>query len=184
MDQSRGRTRSERGRQEMTNSNPSPSPRLLWCPWPGTWRQMGMEGGRNKAWPARGPTYAQLVLESWLQHTQDLLDVTWTVSSFSYIHVNPMKSAGWIFSRLNKSPDKTIMPTKWPNKYLMHCSTSQKLTQNQKKLFKGYPTTVLNSPYYDKSIKQRRAYLTHNPQRLELLTVANEHEWICVLILG
>ncbi len=53
-----------------------PPPRLLWCPWSGTWRQMGMEGGRGKAWLARGPTYAQLVPESWLQFTQDLLDVT------------------------------------------------------------------------------------------------------------
>ncbi len=36
----------------------------------------GDGGGRGKAWPASGPTYAQLVLESWLQHTQDFLDVT------------------------------------------------------------------------------------------------------------
>jgi hypothetical protein len=39
-------------------------------------QQIGMEGGGGgKAWPARGPTYAQVVLESWLQHTQDLLDM-------------------------------------------------------------------------------------------------------------
>ncbi len=41
-----------------------PPPRLLWCPWLGTWRQMGDEGGGGKAWPTPGPTYAQLVLES------------------------------------------------------------------------------------------------------------------------
>ncbi len=42
-----------------------------------TGRQMGEGGGGGgKAWPTLGPTYAQLVLESWLQHTQDLLDVT------------------------------------------------------------------------------------------------------------
>jgi hypothetical protein len=32
MDQSRGRIQLERRRQEMTSSNPSPLPRLLWCP--------------------------------------------------------------------------------------------------------------------------------------------------------
>jgi len=55
----------------------------------------------------------------------------------------------------------------------MHCCTSKNLTQNQKKLFKGLiPTTNLEFPYSVKSIKQRRAYLTHYPQRLNSLVMA------------
>ncbi len=76
MDQSRGRIRSEHRRQEMTNSDPSPlHPGSFGVPGQGLGDKWGW-GGRGKAWLARGPTYAQLVPESWLQHTQDLLDVT------------------------------------------------------------------------------------------------------------
>jgi hypothetical protein len=44
----------------MTNSNPSPSPGSFGVPGQGIKRQMGMEGGRGKAWLARGPTYTQI----------------------------------------------------------------------------------------------------------------------------
>ncbi len=61
----------------MTNSDPSPlHPGSFGVPGQGLGDKWGVEGGRGKAWLARGHTYAQLVPESWLQHTQDLLDVT------------------------------------------------------------------------------------------------------------
>ncbi len=66
MGRSRGRIPLERRSQEMTSSDPAPFPGSLGVPDSGTWRQG--EGGGGKAWPARGPTYAQLVLECWSIH--------------------------------------------------------------------------------------------------------------------
>ncbi len=63
MDQSRGRIRSEHRRQEMTNSDSSPSPPRLSMSLVRDWRQIGGEGGRNKAWVCPWSTYAQLVPE-------------------------------------------------------------------------------------------------------------------------
>jgi hypothetical protein len=67
MDQSRGRILLECRSQEMTSGDPAPLPLLPWCP---LFRDMETRGGGRggKAWPARGPTYAQLVLESWSIH--------------------------------------------------------------------------------------------------------------------
>ncbi len=72
MDQSRERIRTERRRQEMTNSDPS----LLHPGSFGVWRQMGGGGGGGVRLGLHVVHIAQLVPESWLQHTQDLLDVT------------------------------------------------------------------------------------------------------------
>ncbi len=82
MDQSRGRIRLEHRGQEMTNSNPSPPPP------PGSFGVPGQGLGDKWGWKGGGVKLGLHVVlhvpESWLQHTQDLLDVTWTVSSFSY----------------------------------------------------------------------------------------------------
>ncbi len=77
MGQSRGRIRSELRGAGDDQQQPLPLPRLLWCPWLGTWRQMGMGGGGGVKLGLHMVLHTlKLVLESWLQHTQDLLDVT------------------------------------------------------------------------------------------------------------
>jgi hypothetical protein len=76
MDQSRGRIQPEHRRQEMTNSDPSPSPRPLWCPWLGTWRQMGNEGRGGGSKLGLYTVHIRPISVGELQHTQDLLDVT------------------------------------------------------------------------------------------------------------
>ncbi len=77
--------RSTGGRRWPTATHPPSTPAPL-VSLVGDWRQRGGGGGgRSKAWVCTWSTYAQLVPESGLQHTQDLLDVTWTVSSFSII---------------------------------------------------------------------------------------------------
>jgi hypothetical protein len=56
--ESLGKILPERKSREMTSSDSAPSPYSLGVPDPGTWGQ-GKGGGGGKAWPARGPTYAQ-----------------------------------------------------------------------------------------------------------------------------
>jgi hypothetical protein len=77
MDQSRERIGPELMRPEMTNSDSSPlHPGSFGVPGQGPETNGGGGGGGGKAWVCTWSTYAQLVPESGLQHTQDLLDVT------------------------------------------------------------------------------------------------------------
>jgi hypothetical protein len=55
----------------MTNSDPSPfHPGSFVVPGQGLETNGGWRGGRSKAWVCTWSTYAQLVPESWLKHTQ------------------------------------------------------------------------------------------------------------------
>jgi hypothetical protein len=72
MDQSSGKLPPERKGQEMTSSDPTPSPQSLGVPDPGTWRQGG--GGVVKL-GLHMVLHTPIVCQE-LENTQDLLDVT------------------------------------------------------------------------------------------------------------
>ncbi len=86
------------GRRWPTAAPPPPHPGSLVVPGQGLETNRGWGGGEEMAWVYTWSSYAQLVPERRLQHTQDFLDVTWTVSSF---YINSCEFKDWGKSKGN-----------------------------------------------------------------------------------